>query len=108
MLDAKSACDMDENIKHWENEYNWKFNSIYICKDDPRLVVPKKRRWAGWTFNFAHRGSSILLVYVLFVAIAPSLYIISIGELCKIWYAIGLSTLLASIVVIWCARIGRT
>ncbi len=98
---------MDRNYKHWGNKNNWKFNSIYFCKDDPRLVVSKKRRWAGWTFNFAHKGSMILLAYVLVMAVVPSLYVVSTGELHKIWQAVGLSAILVSAVVIWCARIGR-
>jgi uncharacterized membrane protein len=96
---------VDRNREHWENERNWKLNSIYVCKDDSRLVVPKKRRWAGWTFNFAHRGAYILLVYVLFVAVAPSMVVVARGEVSKIGYAVGLSAVLAAVAVIWSARI---
>ncbi len=99
---------MTDNNHHWNNENNWKFHSIYNCKDDPRLIVPKKRRWAGWTFNFAHRSAFILLGYVLIVAVAPSLYIIATDKVYNIWYAVGLSAILASIAIIGCARIGRT
>ena len=98
---------MEKNSEHWKDDRNWKLNSIYVCKEDPRLVVSKKRPWAGWTFNFAHRGAYVLLVYVLVVAVVPSLYVLSMGEVHKIWCAVGLSALLASVVVIGCARIGR-
>ncbi len=97
-----------DNDQHWNNDANWKLNSIYVCGDDPRLIVSKKRPWAGWTFNFAHRGAFMLLFYVLLVAFAPSLYVIATGNEDKIWYAVGLSTVLVSVAMFFCARIGRT
>ncbi len=92
---------------HWKNPKNWYLNSIYTCKDDPRVVVSKKRVWAGWTFNFAHKSSYYLLVYVLTVAVAPSLYVIINQRIDLIWNAVIVSAILALAVVLACARIGR-
>jgi uncharacterized membrane protein len=98
---------MSDYRKHWDKESNWRLGSLYVCKEDPRLVVAKKRRWAGWTFNFAHTGSYLLTAYVLAVALAPSLYVISIGSRGRVPHAVALSVVLALAVVLPCSRVGR-
>ncbi|KAJ3055420.1 hypothetical protein HK102_011350, partial [Quaeritorhiza haematococci] len=40
----------------WENPQNWTFGMFYHCPEDPRLWVPKKQKWAGWTINMASRS----------------------------------------------------
>ena len=45
--------------KLWSDPANWRLNAIYICKADPRYLVPKPIRWTGWTVNFAHTGAWI-------------------------------------------------
>lgn len=32
---------------------HWKWECLYYCPEDPRIVVPKRVRWMGWTINFA-------------------------------------------------------
>jgi hypothetical protein len=32
---------------------NWKLGFIYFCPQDPRILVPKRVHWLGWTINFA-------------------------------------------------------
>jgi uncharacterized membrane protein len=46
---------------------NWK-NLVYINKEDPRLIVPKKDS-SGWTFNFANRYSYIILVLIIAIVV---------------------------------------
>lgn len=41
----------------WRDPANWN-GGFYSCPADPRLVVPKRARWRGWTINFAHGGRS--------------------------------------------------
>jgi len=48
--------------KLWNDPANWHAHYIYYCKADPRYVVPKRNRWAGWTMNFAHGAAWIYLV----------------------------------------------
>jgi hypothetical protein len=48
--------------KLWSDSANWRAHFIYHCKADPRFMVPKRNRWAGWTVNFAHRAAWIYLV----------------------------------------------
>jgi len=46
---------------------NWKWGFCYYNKSDPRVIVPKRWRWTGWTLNFAHPGAvpvALLLVGV--------------------------------------------
>ncbi len=58
--------------KLWNDPANWRLNSIYVCKADPRYLVPKRVRWVGWTVNFAHVGAWIYFVagVILTLAIA--------------------------------------
>ena len=54
----------------WENEKNWGHGRFgcYFCKDDPRLVVPK-RGLPGGTFNMAHRLAVPLLTAIILLLI---------------------------------------
>ena len=44
---------------------NWKWGFCYYNKSDPRVIVPKRWRWMGWSLNFAHPSAvpvALLLV----------------------------------------------
>ena len=44
---------------------DWKWHICYYNKFDPRVIVPKRWRWMGWTLNFAHPSAipvALLLV----------------------------------------------
>jgi hypothetical protein len=47
-----------------------KWRHIYFCPEDPRVIVPRRIKWMGWTLNFA-RPSAIptLLLIVAFLVI---------------------------------------
>jgi len=53
---------------HWNDPTNWKWG-LYVCKADPRVIVPKKPKWAGRTLNFAHR-KAFLVLFFTFLAVA--------------------------------------
>lgn len=40
----------------WQDQRFWSPIGICHCPRDPRLIVPRRVRWAGWTLNFAHRS----------------------------------------------------
>ena len=40
---------------------NWKWGIFYFCREDPRIIVPKRIRGLGWTINFA-RPSALVWV----------------------------------------------
>jgi uncharacterized membrane protein len=45
-----------------ENIANYKLGVFYYNKSDARLVVPKKDKMRGWTFNFAKRRTYLFIV----------------------------------------------
>lgn len=49
----------------WNNPDNWNKDIIYFAKDDPRLLVPKKPSWMGWTINFGHPYAPWVLIATL-------------------------------------------
>jgi len=56
----------------WKDKNNWRWGAIYYCKNDPRLVVPKRIKWTGWTMNFAYPWRAIgLIIFILFAASLP-------------------------------------
>ncbi len=56
--------------KLWEDERHWGDGvfGAYFCKDDPRLIVPK-RGLPGGTFNMAHRWAMPLLAAIIVVLV---------------------------------------
>ena len=62
----------EELEKLWADKNNWLWGAIYYCKNDPRLVVPKRIKWTGWTMNFAYPGRAIgFIIFILFAASLP-------------------------------------
>ncbi|MCH8120216.1 MAG: hypothetical protein IIC00_10875 [Planctomycetes bacterium] len=55
----------------WRDKDNWLWGAIYYCKKDPRLVVPKRIKWTGWTMNFAYPWRAI--GFIIFIILAASL-----------------------------------
>jgi hypothetical protein len=64
----------DELNRLWADDKNWNRWGLYNCSRDPRLIVPKRIKWTGWTANTAH-GFSIralaLFALILVLALAP-------------------------------------
>ena len=56
---------------YWNEAKNWKWHLVYVCKDDPRVIVPKKPKWAGRTLNFAHRKSFLVLFLTILAVAIP-------------------------------------
>jgi len=62
----------EELEKLWGDKNNWLGFAIYYCKNDPRLVVPKRIKWTGWTMNFAYPWRAIgLIIFIIFAASLP-------------------------------------
>jgi len=51
---------------------NWKWGIFYFCRQDPRIIVPKRIRGLGWTINFA-RPSALLWVTAMILFIYGTL-----------------------------------
>ncbi len=69
----------EDQLACWDDPANWSAWGIYRCEDDPRLIVPKQTRWAGWTVNFAQPGAVSLLVAISAIAGLPSLIAALVG-----------------------------
>lgn len=52
---------------------HWRFWLFYVNADDPRILVPKRHRYMGYTFNFAHKESYLLTAGLLGIAAAAVL-----------------------------------
>jgi len=47
-----------------ENPLNWKWGTFYYNKKDSRLIVYKRIKLLGWTLNFAHPVSYIIMALI--------------------------------------------
>ena len=65
----------DEIEVCWKDPQNWKWG-VYYCKTDPRAIVPKRLKWAGWTVNLA-RPSAIPITLLLMALLVVPLRIMS-------------------------------
>jgi hypothetical protein len=63
----------------WADSNNWRADIIYVCQDDPRLIVPKRKKWGGWTVNFAHASAWLLLLGVFLSVAIPATCLAALG-----------------------------
>src|SRR5437773_8251738 len=63
--------------KLWADANHWRAGIIYVCKNDPRVIVPKKPKWGGWTFNFAHAAAWLVLLVCLLSISVPFLGLVA-------------------------------
>jgi uncharacterized membrane protein len=49
---------------------NYKLGIFYYNNQDSRVIVPKKIRWMGWTFNFAKPTAYFLLALIFVIIFA--------------------------------------
>jgi len=64
----------------WHDPRHWTAGIIYHCDADPRVIVPKRWRWGGWTLNFAHRSAWLVLFGALAIAVGPTLIVVAMGH----------------------------
>ncbi len=94
--------DPDDLEALWKSPENWKFGSIYYCKADPRVIVPKRVKWMGWTLNFA-RPTAIptLLGLIAFISL-PTLWFALHGFAnVGLWLAILAADILVLCLMCW-------
>lgn len=63
----------------WRNPAHWTAFG-YRCKDDPRVIVPKRNASMGWTVNWAHRWAAGAMIALALLAGAPMLVIMWLGN----------------------------
>jgi hypothetical protein len=98
----KPKITRDKLERLWRDPVNWKRGLIYSCKDDPRIVVPKKQKWRGWTINFAHRRATPTLTLMILAAGLP-VFLLAIFGLTRtpIWWACLFLTMAIICLVCW-------
>ena len=70
--------DKEDLERLWQEKENWWFGA-YWCADDPRVVVPKRPKWTGWTINFAHPMAVPVLLLFFVIAGGPPLLMVALG-----------------------------
>lgn len=55
------------------NPSNWK-GMFYVNRKDPRILVPKIQPTLGWTLNFGHRISYLIIALFVVAIIAAVLF----------------------------------
>lgn len=68
-----SGQNINKDFEH-ENPENWIWSVIYFNKRDYRFLVAKRNPMMGWTFNFAHPITFVVLILILLIATFPSIY----------------------------------
>lgn len=77
---------MDQNSideQEWANPENWSDSSVglYFSKRDSRVLVPKRTRALGWTFNLAHPKGAVGFVAVMAVPTVLLLIVVLVVSL---------------------------
>ena len=60
----------------WRDPGRWRAFFFYHCANDPRVIVPKRIRWTGYTINSAHRMAIPVLIGMLLAVLAPFLLLV--------------------------------
>jgi hypothetical protein len=98
----------EELDRLWENPENWHGIGCYACRADPRVIVPKRVKWAGWTVNFAHRLAWPAIALSVVIALGPLLLLLAFGvpTLAQALVAVAISIALLCALSTW--ESGRT
>lgn len=80
----------------WKDPHNRKWGVFYYCKADPRVIVPRRWKWMGWTVNTARRSAIPVVLLLLAIVAGPLLIVRALGG----GNGIELVTLVASIAVL--------
>lgn len=100
---------MNEQEALWSAPENWKWGTIYYCAEDPRVMVPKRLRWTGWTLNFAHSWAWPSLAAILIVALGPTLLLLSSGppNPARVFLGVAISLVLVVPLTVFFLRVGQ-
>ena len=65
----KSPFQQFEEDKMIADPANYKWGIFYANGRDPRIIVPKRARYMGWTLNFAHPVTWMILLTLVGAAL---------------------------------------
>jgi hypothetical protein len=91
------AVNRKELDRLWANPNNWSI--VYRCAEDPRVIVPRRRPWMGWTINFAHPFAWLVVFLSMALVVGPVFVLLRLGVVSAL---LVIAVLIASI----CALIG--
>jgi len=77
----------------WKDPHNRKW-SIYYCKADPRVIVPRHIKWMGWTINFARPSAIPVLLCILALLVVPANVVRASGGGTAVIVLTGVSSIL--------------
>ena len=63
----------------WKDPRNRKWGVFYYCKADPRVIVPKRLKWMGWTVNAARPNAIPVLLLLLAILAVPVFIVAAMG-----------------------------
>ena len=90
--------------QYWRKKEHWRWWG-YACPDDPRIVVNKRPRWAGYTLNFAHRKAILVLAGLLLFTMLPILAaIVLLPGPGGLPYVFAVTALTVSLMILYCYR----
>ena len=61
----------------WRDPKSWR-GVMYYCPNDPRLIVPMRVRWTGYSINFAHGAAWPVLAAISLAVLAPFLLLVAL------------------------------
>jgi hypothetical protein len=60
----------EETDNCWKDPHNRKWG-FYYCKADPRVIVPRRFKWMGWTVNAARPSAIPVLLFMIALIVVP-------------------------------------
>jgi len=60
--DEIENCCKDPHNRKW---------GFYYCKADPRVIVPRRFKWMGWTINAARPSAIPVLLFMIALIVVP-------------------------------------
>ena len=93
----------EELQRQQKDPRNRKWGLFYYCKADPRVIVPKRFPWMGWTINAAQPAAIPVLLLLLAILVGPLLLATALGAGIRIELVTGLAAL--TVVCLICAHL---
>lgn len=66
---------IDNTVMDRDDDTFWKLGQFYFNKEDPSIFI-EKRFGVGWTNNWAHPISWLLLIFIILLATSPLLFLL--------------------------------
>ena len=80
----------------WASPNNWSL--VYRCAKEPRVIVPRRHPWMGWTINFAHPLAWAALMVMVVIAVGPGLLVLGLGIVSAPFFLLTLGVSIAAVV----------